>query len=116
MKQEKANFSPVALDAIMDIDDPPRLRLPHFNSDNDNLPRITKETMADFLDGKYHQNYTRSLIIDCRFEYEFEGGHIEGAVNFNDKEKLAKELFDATPGNTLLIFHCEYSKHRAPLM
>ncbi len=117
MKQEKASFGSAGLDSIMDIDDPPRLQLPHFNSDEEVLPRITKQTMIDVLDGKYDTNYGQSLVVDCRFEYEFEGGHIEGAVNFNDKEQLANRLFeDSTAGNTLLIFHCEYSAHRAPIM
>ena len=117
LKQEKAALSVACLDSIMDIDDPPRLRLPYFNSDEESLPRITKDTMVDVLDGKYGQNYERSIIIDCRFEYEYEGGHIEGAINVNDKDRLATQLFETTqPGNTLLIFHCEYSAHRAPIM
>lgn len=117
MKQEKAAFPAACLDSIMDIDDPPRLRLPHFNMDEESLPRITKATMVDVLDGKYCQYYDRSIIIDCRFEYEYEGGHIEGAINVNDKERLAVQLFDSpTTKNALLIFHCEYSAHRAPIM
>src|SRR5258706_7944012 len=44
-------------------------------------------------------------------------GHIDGAINYNNKELLAGELFEAAlPGKTLLIFHCEYSAHRAPIM
>lgn len=117
MKQEKATFTAASLDSIMDIDDNPRLRLPHFNSDEEILPRITKDTMVDILDGKYGQHYERSIIVDCRFEYEYEGGHIEGAINVNDKERLATQLFvSPPPENTLLIFHCEYSAHRAPIM
>lgn len=117
MKQEKAAISAACLDSIMDIDDPPRLRLPHFNMDEESLPRITKDTMVDVLDGKYGQCYDRSIIIDCRFEYEYEGGHIEGAINVNDKERLALQLFESpAAGNSLLIFHCEYSAHRAPIM
>ena len=117
MKQEKAAISAACLDSIMDIDDPPRLRLPHFNMDEESLPRITKDTMVDVLDGKYGQCYDRSIIIDCRFEYEYEGGHIEGAINVNDKERLALQLFESpATGTSLLIFHCEYSAHRAPIM
>ena len=117
MKQEKAAISAACLDSIMDIDDPPRLRLPHFNMDEESLPRITKDTMVDVLDGKYGQCYDRSIIIDCRFEYEYEGGHIEGAINVNDKERLALQLFESPAAeNSLLIFHCEYSAHRAPIM
>lgn len=117
MKQEKAAIAAACLDSIMDVDDLPGLRLPHFNSDEESLPRITKDTMVDVLDGKYCQCYDQSIVIDCRFEYEYEGGHIEGAINVNDKERLATQLFESSPTEkTLLIFHCEYSAHRAPIM
>lgn len=120
MKEQQAEFSPAGgLDSIMDIDDNPQLQLqlPHFVADEESLPRITKETMIDILNGKYEGPYDQSLIVDCRFEYEYEGGHIEGAINVNSKEELAKQLFEpATSSRTLLIFHCEYSAHRAPLM
>ena len=118
MKEDKNNLcNSATLDAIMDIDDVPRLQLPHFVSDEESLPRITKETIIDVLNGKYEACYNEALVVDCRFEYEYEGGHIEGAVNVNSKEELAKKLFDIPLSErTLLIFHCEYSAHRAPLM
>lgn len=117
MKQDKASFAAAGLDSIMDVDDPPQAQLPHFNSDEESLPRITKDTMVEVLDGKYGQCYDRSIVVDCRFEYEYDGGHIEGAININDKEQLANQLFEApTTNKTLLIFHCEYSAHRAPIM
>ena len=118
MKEEKPSLgTTTTLDAIMDIDDVPQLQLPHFLSEEESLPRITKETMIDVLDGRYGQRYDEAIVVDCRFEYEYHGGHIEGAVNMNSKEELARKLFD-TPlsEKTLLIFHCEYSAHRAPLM
>ncbi|EGD86516.1 uncharacterized protein TERG_08755 [Trichophyton rubrum CBS 118892] len=74
--------------------------------------------LVDIIDGKYSDQFDNITIIDCRFEYEYEGGHINGAVNYNDKEQLAEKLF--TEGEmkqkTALIFHCEYSAHRAPIM
>ena len=100
----------------MDIDDSPELQLPHFVPEQDTIPRISKQTMIEVLDGKYAQCFDRSLVIDCRFEYEYTGGHIEGAINFNNKEELASKLFqEASLEKTLLIFHCEYSAHRAPI-
>ena len=116
MKQQ-AHFAVPKLDPVMDIDDLPRRQLPHFYSGDESLPRVTRDTMVDVLDGKFDENYDRSLIVDCRFEYEYQGGHIEGALNFTDKEQLANSLFDTPPsGKTLIIFHCEYSACRAPLM
>lgn len=117
IKPDENHFVGSKLDPVMDIDDPPRLQLPHFCANDESLPRITKETMIDVLDGRYTEAFAQSLIVDCRFEYEFEGGHIDGAINYNDKEQLADHLFDSMPcGPTLLIFHCEYSACRAPLM
>ena len=118
MNQEKTTLMAPSLPAIMDVESPPMLQLPHFLTDDVGaLPRVTKETMIDVLDGKFNHQYQKLLVIDCRFEYEFQGGHIDGAVNFNDKEQLASQLFDLEPtSRALLIFHCEYSAHRAPIM
>lgn len=116
-----ATPSPVSkpLEAVMDIEEPHEPGLPHFFNEDpgDSIPRITKETLLDVLDGKFSAQFAQKLIIDCRFEYEYDGGHIEGAVNYNDKELLSNHLFN-TPmeGKTLIIFHCEYSAHRAPRM
>ncbi|GAP92024.2 putative M-phase inducer phosphatase [Rosellinia necatrix] len=107
------------LHSVMDIEEPEGPILPHFfpDGENDGIPRITRDTFIELLDGRYNECFTQKMIIDCRFEYEYEGGHINGAVNHNDKELLARQLFQ-TPmeGKTILVFHCEYSVHRAPRM
>lgn len=118
MKQDKETHVP-SLPLIKDVEIPYSPQLPHFTSDNQtcDLPRISRHTMIDVLDGKFDHLYDKRVVIDCRFEYEYTGGHIDGAVNFNDKEQLAAQLFDLEPtSRALLIFHCEYSAHRAPLM
>ncbi|CAG8983874.1 hypothetical protein HYALB_00005513 [Hymenoscyphus albidus] len=110
---------PSTLNTVMDVDELHQPGLPHFFQEGqpDSIPRITKETLLEILDGKHDEKYDQRMVIDCRFEYEFDGGHINGAVNYNDKELLASQLLDtALPGKTLLIFHCEYSAHRAPIM
>ena len=117
VKQDKEE--PPPLPSIMDVEAVHVAKLPHFLSDDrsGDLPRITKETMISVLDGRYDHLYEKRVVIDCRFEYEYSGGHIDGAVNFNDKEQLMTQLFDVEPtSNALLIFHCEYSAHRAPMM
>ncbi|KAI9834925.1 MAG: hypothetical protein M1819_002648 [Sarea resinae] len=120
MRQEKREYCPAeTMQSIMDVDDSHKLRLPHFVPEDqpDSLPRITKGTLIDILDGHYLDMYDEVVIVDCRFEYEYQGGHIDGALNYNDKEVLASKLFDLnTTPNTLLVFHCEYSAHRAPIM
>ncbi|TKA80712.1 hypothetical protein B0A49_01115 [Cryomyces minteri] len=118
-QEEEDCASSTTLQSIMDIDDTHQPKLPHLPSvdEADSLPRIDKSTLIDVLNGQYSEDYDHVKIIDCRFEYEYNGGHIDGATNFNDKELLANTLFDPeSSARTLLIFHCEYSVHRAPLM
>lgn len=68
------------------------------------------------LEGKYKDEYDVLHIIDCRFPYEFEGGHIKSAVNINTTDELDKLLLQpaTTDKRVLLIFHCEFSSKRAP--
>jgi hypothetical protein len=63
------------------------------------------------------------IIIDCRFDYEYAGGHIEGAVNLSSPEELKSFLFSSkerleelVKQRTILIFHCEFSQRRAPFL
>ncbi|KAK4545152.1 hypothetical protein LTR36_003703 [Oleoguttula mirabilis] len=119
MREEQDTFeAPSGLSSVMDLDQEHQPKLPYFTSTDepDGLPRISKETMIDVLEHKYSAHYHHIRVIDCRFEYEYNGGHIQNAVNFNDKQQLTNELFDnADSSTTLLILHCEYSVHRAPL-
>lgn len=120
MKEEQDPFeSQAGLSSVMDVEMEHTPKIPCFvpEDEPEGLPRITQETMIDVLSSKFADKYERVLVIDCRFEYEYEGGHIDSAVNFNDKQHLANELFgnNVPSQNTLLIFHCEYSVHRAPL-
>lgn len=121
MRQEKRCCTQGAIVPSVEAEPPHTLKLPHFRSDDDGfdaLPRITPETMVKVLEGHYAAEISDLAVIDCRFEYEYQGGHIQGAVNFNDKDSLKKELFangtSAIPRT--VIFHCEYSAHRAPRM
>jgi M-phase inducer tyrosine phosphatase len=119
MKAKKEEQVPSSLNTVMDLDELAQPVLPHFfpTGQPDSIPRITKETLLSVLDGNFDSNFDQRMVIDCRFEYEFEGGHIDGAVNYNDKDIITDQLFEASlPGKTLLIFHCEYSAHRAPIM
>ncbi|KAL2870990.1 putative tyrosine protein phosphatase MIH1 [Aspergillus lucknowensis] len=117
-EKEACYTSNAPLQSISDIEGTQPLQLPHFIPEEqaDNLPRIDKATLVELKDGKFNEIFDNIMIIDCRFEYEYDGGHIVGAHNYNDKESLAAELFANPQTRTALIFHCEYSVHRAPLM
>lgn len=105
--------------AVIDLDGLQKPVLPHFLLEGqlDSIPQINKSTLLDILDSKYNGRYDQQMIVDCRFEYEFEGGHIDGAVNYSNKDLLTSQLFHSSlSGKTLLIFYCEYSAYRAPMM
>src|SRR5690606_33628132 len=67
--------------------------LPSFQHKDDTLRRIEKSTLLDVLEGKYKEHYDEFFIVDCRFEYEYEGGHVIGAINVNTAEALEKAFF-----------------------
>ncbi|EAX87258.1 Rhodanese-like domain containing protein [Trichomonas vaginalis G3] len=82
----------------------------------DAVPRITKETMNDLLHGKYHEYFEKLFIIDCRFPYEFNGGHIKGAMNCNSPTTLFDNFFNQITKGAIIVFHCEFSQSRGPTM
>lgn len=45
------------------------------------------------MDGEYSDEIDEYIIIDSRYPYEFEGGHIKNALNIFTKEKLYEEMF-----------------------
>uniref|UniRef100_A0A8C9V2M3 M-phase inducer phosphatase n=1 Tax=Scleropages formosus TaxID=113540 RepID=A0A8C9V2M3_SCLFO len=86
------------------------------------LKYITSEVMVSVLSGKFEHLVERTLVIDCRYPYEFEGGHIKGALNLHQEEEVERYLLKKpiTPSSpdkrVLLIFHCEFSSERGPRM
>ncbi|KAF8979256.1 cell division cycle- protein [Entomortierella lignicola] len=85
---------------------------------DDTTKRVTPQTVVDVLDGKYKDKYDLLYIVDCRFPYEFKGGHIKSAVNVNTTDELEQLLLQPaiTDKRVLLIFHCEFSCERGPRM
>jgi hypothetical protein len=84
---------------------------------------ISSETLMDALDGKYNHLYDSIRIIDCRFPFEYNGGHICGAENLYTWEQISAALFPAssrciqthsTKRRELIVLHCEFSQQRGP--
>ncbi|KAI5180272.1 hypothetical protein NEOKW01_0601 [Nematocida sp. AWRm80] len=79
---------------------------------SDGILRVSAETVAQVLTNKID-----AIFIDCRFEYEYNGGHIAGAKNIMTQigiMLLFNSLLDKQPQKLTLIFYCEYSSVRAP--
>ena len=77
------------------------------------LKSITADTLAELLTGIQLPDIDYK-IIDCRYPYEHVGGHIEGALNLHTQALLQEFLEQSAIGNTILIFHCEFSSERGP--
>jgi hypothetical protein len=77
--------------------------------------------LADLMYGRVRGGnggpVSKFIIVDCRFPYEFEGGHVLGAVNLWTEEQITatftRHLSAKDPG-LALIFYCEFSSYRSP--
>ncbi|XP_018425178.1 PREDICTED: M-phase inducer phosphatase 2 [Nanorana parkeri] len=86
------------------------------------LKYITPEMMEDVLSGKFRDRIERCVIVDCRYPYEYEGGHIKGAVNLPLEKDVEEFLLNrpivpsSEDKRVIIIFHCEFSSERGPRM
>ncbi|XP_023676307.2 cell division cycle 25 homolog d [Paramormyrops kingsleyae] len=62
-------------------------------ADHQDLRGISAQTMASLLLGQYSAVVGGYLIIDCRYPYEYLGGHVTGAVNLHSEDQLQEALF-----------------------
>ncbi|EKM83046.1 hypothetical protein AGABI1DRAFT_34393 [Agaricus bisporus var. burnettii JB137-S8] len=100
--------------------------LPCHKVTEDGLMRIKPETLHALINGKFEPQIHDYHVIDCRFDYEYNGGHVPGAVNINttaavEELLLGRSLTKPKPSvsgdtvrKTILVFHCEFSAKRAP--
>uniref|UniRef100_A0A8D0G3L9 M-phase inducer phosphatase n=1 Tax=Strix occidentalis caurina TaxID=311401 RepID=A0A8D0G3L9_STROC len=86
------------------------------------LKYISPEMMVAVLTGQFSSLIESCVIVDCRYPYEYEGGHIKGAVNLPLEQDVEEFLlkkpivpFD-TSKRVIVIFHCEFSSERGPRM
>ncbi|KAJ3310351.1 cell division cycle- protein [Boothiomyces sp. JEL0838] len=47
----------------------------------DMIRRITADTLVNIINGQYSDRMDEFHLIDCRYPYEYQGGHIESAIN-----------------------------------
>ncbi|XP_029444022.1 M-phase inducer phosphatase 1 [Rhinatrema bivittatum] len=84
------------------------------------LKYITPEMMSVVLSGRFQHVIEHCVVIDCRYPYEYEGGHIKGATNLHmeeEMEDLLKNPIASSNGKrVILVFHCEFSSERGPRM
>ncbi|XP_052820201.1 M-phase inducer phosphatase 1-like [Mya arenaria] len=93
--------------------------LPIVAGKHKDLKAITPQTMSAVLNGIYNHHIDHVTVIDARYPYEFEGGHIRGAINLYTKDAVQNflnETVTSSENNHVIIFHCEFSSERGPKM
>ncbi|XP_051883638.1 cell division cycle 25 homolog d [Pristis pectinata] len=94
--------------------------LPVEEGKHQDLKYISAQTVAVLLVGNFDHLIDEYVIVDCRYPYEYEGGHIKGALNLYTEEQLVSTFFppqlspDPARRRTVIVFHCEFSSQRAP--
>ncbi|NXL78185.1 MPIP2 phosphatase, partial [Leptocoma aspasia] len=100
--------------------------LPTVEGKDPGLKYISPDTLspqlAAVLMGHFSSFIESSIVVDCRYPYEYEGGHVKGAVNLplqRDVEEFLLEQPIVPPEaskRVIIIFHCEFSVERGPKM
>ncbi|XP_064601035.1 M-phase inducer phosphatase 1-B-like [Liolophura sinensis] len=97
--------------------------LPTVPGKHQDLMSITPETLARLQNHEFDDLVEEFLIVDCRYPYEFQGGHIKGAVNYYTKDSIVENLISkpvitrsSGTKRSILIFHSEFSSQRGPQM
>jgi M-phase inducer tyrosine phosphatase len=71
---------------------------------------ISTKELADLISNQEN----RILILDGRYDYEFEGGHIKNAMNVQSHDRFLS-LFQCQPNSfDYVVAHCEFSTVRGP--
>lgn len=98
--------------------------LPLADGHHEDLKSISPDTLAAVVRGEFADTIGSCTIVDCRYPYEYEGGHIDGALNLYSKEMIEQHLLSPikktpvidpeTNKRNILVFHCEFSWERGP--
>ncbi len=52
------------------------------------LNAISPDTVASLVNGQAEALFSKVLILDCRFNYEYDCGHIQDAIHVQDQVGL----------------------------
>ena len=96
--------------------------LPLIDGRHTDLNSISSDTLRKLLMGEFNDSVASYKVIDCRYPYEYDGGHISGALNLYTHEQILSEFVKnkteqlAADGckRNIIVFHCEFSSERGP--
>jgi hypothetical protein len=94
--------------------------LPIVSGKHQDLKSITPETLSRLMANEFSDIVEEFHIVDCRYPYEYAGGHIQDALNIYTKEDIVDKymksplLVKDPTKRIILVFHCEFSSERGP--
>nr|VZI12209.1 unnamed protein product [Spirometra erinaceieuropaei] len=71
--------------------------LPVIERTGAGLNFVSTDTVASLLRGDYEKKNVKFMIVDCRYPYEYEGGHVKTAVNLFTHDDMVHEVFNRVP-------------------
>eukprot|EP00835_Amoeboradix_gromovi_P001759 NODE_87_length_21935_cov_0.397142.p10 type:complete len:121 gc:universal NODE_87_length_21935_cov_0.397142:550-912(+) len=85
-------------------------------SDKDPFDRLSAYNVNQIL--HTHIQTRKKILLDCRYPFEFDGGHIPFALNSHNPNEMLDMLFnfELVSKNCDIILHCEFSSKRGPDM
>jgi len=96
--------------------------LPIIPGSSPDYNRIDGGTLNQLLAGYYQETIEKYVIMDCRYDYEYNGGHIKDAIHMAPEQifDYFRDMPDPVRASNcskrrmVIIMHCEYSTVRAP--
>uniref|UniRef100_A0A915E806 M-phase inducer phosphatase n=1 Tax=Ditylenchus dipsaci TaxID=166011 RepID=A0A915E806_9BILA len=84
---------------------------------------ISADTLCRLLDSMTEEQFRKKFfLVDCRYPFEFSGGHIRNAVNIFDPIHIEATFYPSKQedfrdiNSRIPIFYCEFSQKRGPQM
>ncbi|XP_046693989.1 cell division cycle 25 homolog d isoform X2 [Silurus meridionalis] len=74
--------------------------LPVEKMNHQDLHCVSAQTVASLLQGEFSSVVEEFLIIDCRYPYEYGGGHIKGAVNLYTESQMFQAFIQGLSNTT----------------
>ncbi|XP_052462029.1 cell division cycle 25 homolog d [Carassius gibelio] len=75
--------------------------LPVERDGHQELHCVSAHTVASLIRGQFGPAVQDFLIVDCRYPYEYQGGHIRGAVNLYSESQIQQAVRQASAGAEL---------------
>ncbi|XP_016145411.1 cell division cycle 25 homolog d [Sinocyclocheilus grahami] len=101
----KAPPTHVTQDAVTDLtligDFSKQHLLPVESGGHQELHCVSAHTVASLIRGQFGPAVEDFLIVDCRYPYEYQGGHIKGAVNLYTESQIQQAVHQASAGAQL---------------